>query len=246
MADDEGGMTGIKAVFFDLDDTLIGYPRGFGGLVDDLYASAAGDAGDDVARERFGRAFMDATLGLWAAMHNGCLSGEELRRRRIVSALASLGIDDAGTADRLAAEWDARNIAVATIKPGARELLDRLAGRCYLGVITDSFRTIQRAKMQRLGLDRYFQAIHVSEEAGVCKPFAGIFEQALAQAGVAPGEAVMVGDNPNADIRGALGVGMHAIHLVNGTPGPSTPDGAIRAHGLVEVATLLCRIGGAD
>lgn len=232
-------MTGIRAVFFDLDDTLIEFPGGFAGLVAGLYRSAVGEAATEEGCRRFDRAFADASLGLWAAMHNGCITGEDVRRRRIVKALAAVGVTDAATTERLVAEWDARNVAVAQLKPGVRELLVAVKRRYYLGMITDSFRTVQRAKMAKFDLAPYFDAIHISEEECACKPFAGIFARALHRAGVAPREAVMVGDNANADIRGALGVGMRAIHLVDGSNGVDTPQGAVRAASLAEVATLL-------
>jgi len=232
-------MSGVEAVFFDLDDTLIGFPNGVDGLVRDLYADAVGDAGTEEERERFVRAFWDSTLGLWAAMHNGRLSGDQVRRRRIAQALAALGIHDEAMADWLLTRWDDRNVAAAALKPGAHTVLDAVARRYYLGLITDGFRTIQRAKLRAFDLEHHFQSVHISEEAGVSKPFAGAFHKALCRAGVEPEAAVMVGDNPNADICGALGVGMCAIHLADGDAAPETPSGALRAHSLDEVASLL-------
>lgn len=232
-------MNGILAVFFDLDDTLIGFPNGVDGLVRDLYVDAAGATATDEASERFCRAFWDTTVGLWAAMHNGCISGDEVRRRRIARALATMGSDDDASVDRLLALWDSRNVTAAVIRPQAHAVLDDLAQRYYLGLLTDGFRTIQRAKLRAFDLERHFRAIHISEETGVCKPFAGAFERALSVAGVAPHAAVMVGDNANADIRGALGAGMRAIHLAEGPAAGETPAGALRAHSLAEVASLI-------
>lgn len=227
----------IAAVFFDLDDTLIAYPNGFGSVLREVFAEAERQGTPADAYPCFQRAFWNSTCGLWAAMHTGTISGDEVRRLRLLRAAEAVGLDEAAAPDLLR-EWDRLAAEAPVLREGALELLDGLRGRVFLGLITDGYRTLQRAKLRRLSLEDHFDGIFISEEVGVCKPFAGIFQTALAAADVEAAAAVMVGDNANADIRGALGVGMRAIHLVTG-PGPSSPVGALVADDLAEVGRIV-------
>ena len=88
----------------------------------------------------------------------------------------------------------------------------------------------------------------VSDELGVGKPDPALFELSARTAGVAPGDAVMVGDRLDYDVRPAKGVGMRAIWMLRGeAPDEPTPtqlaeaDAAIR--GLDELPEALERLG---
>jgi HAD superfamily hydrolase (TIGR01450 family) len=72
----------------------------------------------------------------------------------------------------------------------------------------------------------------------VGKPEPPLFRMALARLGVAPAEAVMVGDSLAADIRGAHGVGMWAVHYApDGAPAAAEPDLTVRS--FAELRALL-------
>ena len=79
-------------------------------------------------------------------------------------------------------------------------------------VAADRF-AFQRNKIRTLGLEPYFDAVVLSGEVGVHKPDRRVFDYATAQLGVANEDCVLVGDNPNADILGALGAGMEAVWI---------------------------------
>jgi putative hydrolase of the HAD superfamily len=66
---------------------------------------------------------------------------------------------------------------------------------------------------RQLGLARYFDFILASSRVGYAKPHPGIFQRALAIAGVAPAQALHVGDSVYADVDGARAVGMDAVLL---------------------------------
>lgn len=75
--------------------------------------------------------------------------------------------------------------------------------------------------LERHGLLRYFGPIAYSDEIGVRKPEAEIFRVTLAAAGMQPGQALHIGDNPDADVVGARGIGMRAAHYTAGFRLPS-------------------------
>jgi FMN phosphatase YigB (HAD superfamily) len=73
-----------------------------------------------------------------------------------------------------------------------------------------------RADLGLLGIAGYFGAIVCSSHVGWRKPHAAVFEAALSALGVPAGDAVMVGDSFENDVRGAKAVGMHAVLKTNG------------------------------
>lgn len=95
-------------------------------------------------------------------------------------------------------------------------ILPELQSRYRLAVLTDELYDIQVEKVKRLGLAGYFTEIISSEQAGVTKPDKRLFEYALNRLGVSADEAMMIGDNPSADIRGARSVGMRTAWLRRG------------------------------
>ena len=95
-------------------------------------------------------------------------------------------------------------------------ILPELKKHYRLAVLTDELYDIQVEKIKRLGLASCFTEIISSEQAGVTKPDKRLFEYALNRLGVSAGEAMMIGDNPSADIRGARSVGMRTAWLHRG------------------------------
>lgn len=112
------------------------------------------------------------------------------------------------------------------LSPGAAVALQALAARgVRLGIVSNTGRTpgvVLRRVLERHGLLDYFDAISYSDEVGVRKPEAEIFRITLAGVGVTPSEALHIGDNPDADVLGAQGVGMRTAHYTAGFRRPST------------------------
>lgn len=69
------------------------------------------------------------------------------------------------------------------------------------------------ADLRRFGLRPYFDALLFSADAGVWKPQPEPFLQVAEALGVEPETAVYVGDDPGADVVGAVGAGMRAVHF---------------------------------
>ncbi|MGO4459385.1 HAD family hydrolase [Streptomyces sp. M-16] len=100
---------------------------------------------------------------------------------------------------------------------GVKQL--RVAG-WVVGILTNGAGDIQRAKIKAAGLADVVDAVAISEEIGARKPDPKAFQSALALCGTdRPGEAWMVGDNPEGDIAGAHQAGLRTI-WVRGRPWP--------------------------
>ena len=96
---------------------------------------------------------------------------------------------------------------------GVATLLDTLATRYKLGLITNGPSSTQRAKIIQFDLARWFTVLVVSEEFGVAKPDPAIFLHTANALASDPADCVMIGDNPDADIRGAQAAGMRSVWI---------------------------------
>lgn len=90
--------------------------------------------------------------------------------------------------------------------------LKYLFSKYRMHIITNGFSTEQHIKINRSGLSSFFKTITTSDDAGVTKPNPEIFNLAMVKADTQAENAVMIGDNFDADILGADNVGMHTIH----------------------------------
>ena len=176
-------------------------------------------------------------------VHRDAPIGEQVRL--FLDCIAS-GLADRLSPDVVAAAVEAYASPVLHLPPvlsaGAAEAVRRLAGRgVRLGIVSNTGRTpgvVLRRVLERHGLLAYFSAISYSDEVGVRKPDAKIFELTLATLGVAVGEALHVGDNPHDDVLGAKGCGMSAAHYAANGASPS-PDADVVVADLAELPRAL-------
>jgi putative hydrolase of the HAD superfamily len=154
---------------------------------------------------------------------------------------------DPGTVDRIARAYQEPALTHRPeLTPAAAEAVREIRARgLALALISNTGRTPGRVLRRLLGdagLLACFDVLAFSDEAGVRKPAATIFRRVLEQAGIAPADAVHVGDDPVSDVAGARGIGMRAIHYV---PDPSVPpaaaDGVLRRFS--DLALLVDRLG---
>lgn len=184
----------MQAVIFDLDDTLY-----------DL---------DAHRRRHLARAWQPWLVRLGDQMKHAVLDDavqERIFFRDMPEFLQRHGVDSTHEITDLCAWSRATWFTDLQLDDGVSALLDSLKQRFRLGLITNGPSWTQRAKINQLALARWFDVMVVSEEFGVEKPDVAIFRHALAQLAVPASHAVMIGDNPDADIRGAHNTGMRAV-----------------------------------
>lgn len=160
-------------------------------------------------------------------------------------AASELGVGKPGLASAMADAYVDAQRGGHPLIDGAATTVRKLAGRVRLGLLTNGPADIQRLKLDQSGLADYFDAVVISGEVGVGKPSAEAFGRVLDALSVGPDDAVMVGDSWERDVRGALSAGIAPIWVAGGRPVPETLAGVrvIASVGALRDAAPDTRVG---
>ncbi|GGM95933.1 hydrolase [Thermus composti] len=139
---------------------------------------------------------LESALALWRAFHRRLLAGMGLEAH--AEALAQ----------ELVSRW--KDPALWPLTPGAKEVLEALRERGYRLAVVSNWDVTLPEILEVVGLKGYFQHLAVSALSGYAKPDPRLFQEALEALGVAPEEAVHVGDS-EADLLGAEAAGVKAL-----------------------------------
>ena len=224
-----------RVLLIDLDDTIVRYGAGGEGLWVEVVERFVRRL--PVSAERLLAAIDAVRVPFWADPARSRLARQDMfaaRRAILAQAFDRLGLSSQGelvreVADAYSSEREARVVPF----PGALETLAELRRRGHaLGLLTNGGAPLQRAKIERHDLARFFDAVRIEGEVGVGKPSPEAFAAALAALGAYGEPALMVGDDLEADIAGAHSAGLETVwidHRGAGPPPGATPRRAIRA-----------------
>ena len=208
-----------KDLFIDFDDTLYDtHGNAVIALRETFEAFRLDRYFDDP--QVFYDAYRTANIDLWTRYSRGeitrdYLITERFRRPLMVSERFRLTSHDSRLTPYLLDISD-RFLDFCASKPGvvegAHELMDYLRSRGYrMHMCSNGFHEVQYKKLDACGLRDYFTTIILSEDAGVNKPAPQYFDYALLQAGADRRTTLMIGDNLQTDILGALNAGLDAM-----------------------------------
>ncbi len=245
-------MPNHSAIFFDFDDTLhdfrSAYQAAFSSLVHTVleYAPVTSSPLRTTVAEVQARS-AHAWDRIWERFMVGELTEEGLWSGRISAVMDAIGLplDDSVAQKARKRYLEAMEEAIR-LYPDVHPALEGLRGlpnRPVLAVLTNGPATTQAQRLQRLGLYEQFDFILISGAIGVGKPDPRFFAEALTRGGVPPDRAVMIGDNPLADIGGAKGSGLRAVWMNrNDAPWPDRtikPDAVV--HNLLDAVAAAQR-----
>jgi putative hydrolase of the HAD superfamily len=203
-----------RVIFFDAAGTLFHLPRGVGFHYAEVLARH-GIRRDEATLDEAFRAVWPEMPALASTAGARSDDGKGWWRDLVERVLDRCGISETEVDrgpffEELYAEFV--RPAVWTLYPETREVLETLAKRWPLGVITNFDGRFRKIATQ-LGIAHFFEHIVISSEVGADKPDARIFWRAVELAGVAPPEALHVGDDPVCDWEGAGAAGLRVFAL---------------------------------
>ena len=202
-------MQNIQHVFFDLDHTLWDFEKN-----SDLTFQKIFKLNDlSVDLHSFLEVYRPLNFKFWKLYREEKVTKSELRYGRLKNTFDAIDFPISDTLIYLIADQYIEHLADFNhLFDGAIEILDYLNQKYTLHIITNGFEEIQTKKMINSKIYHYFEKVITSESVGVKKPNPKVFKHALEIANANIDQAIMIGDSIEADINGALGVGMKAIH----------------------------------
>jgi len=216
----------LQHIFFDLDRTLWDFDRNSRETLYELFHLHI--PGLQAGPEAFIKTYEEINETMWAQYRNGIMPREVLRYKRFEDTLLALGIPNPDkTLVQILSE---QYLLICPQKPfclpGVHATLSQLSRDYCLHIITNGFYQTQHTKLAASDLRPFFKAIVTSEDANAKKPDAAIFEFALSAADALPENSLMIGDDIQADVAGALSAGMTAVHFA--PDNHQEPDGYYR------------------
>ena len=226
----------VRAVVFDLDDTLLDHRRSSTRALD-RWLPNLGAVADDRAVAAWFEA-EELHFPRWSA---GEITSAEQRRHRLRDMLPAVGlpVGDDDELDRLFLDYldHYRDCWVGFDDvPAAVDRLHRAGVR--MAVLTNGLDAQQRAKVEALGLGGVVDPVVTAEALGVAKPDPAAYRAVCRRLGLAPATVLHVGDRHDLDVVGARAAGLQAVHLDRRGLGPVDDPARISSLDELEVPGL--------
>ncbi len=198
----------IKHVFFDLDHTLWDFDKNSALTFQKIF-----DIHNmDIDSAQFLSVYEPINLNYWKLYREEKINKPNLRYQRLKDTFDTIKFDVSDdTINQFSVDYITYLTTFNHLFEGTLDILNHLKPQYQLRIITNGFDEAQQKKMDNANISHYFATATNSEIAGVKKPNPIIFNYALDVANAKPKESIMIGDNIEADVQGALDVGLDAI-----------------------------------
>jgi len=203
-------INGIKDVFFDLDHTLWDFDKNSALTFDKIFKIH----NVTLNLEEFLKHYEPINMEYWKLYREGKIDKESLRYNRLEDTFKRISFQANSTLiNKLSDDYIAYLSSFNHLFSDAVDVLRYLQPNYQLHIITNGFQEAQKSKLRNSNIHHFFKSVTDSEEVGVKKPDPKIFSHALSKVNATPETSIMIGDNIEADIEGAINFGMEAIHF---------------------------------
>lgn len=165
------------------------------------------------------------------------------RTQIVETALSSMGITDGVLASEIAAQYSVVKDKLTQFFPNTEAVLEKLKEhKVELLILTNGEAEIQRGKIRKFKLNRYFTTFLIEGEMGYGKPDSRVYQKALARIAVNASETWMVGNDLLHDLSGAKELGIFSIwcdYTKKGLPTNSQVIPDVIINDISEILTLI-------
>ncbi len=203
-----------RHLFFDLDHTLWDFDTNAKATLIEVYQLFKLEEKGVYPFEDFYTLYLKHNAILWDRYHKGFISSEDLKWKRIWRTLLDFKIGNESVAKEISTKFMEILPTKKILFKYTIEILAYLVAKKYsIHLITNGFEKTQWSKLNSSGLSKFFLNVITSEASNSVKPSKEIFEYAIKKAVAGLNESIMIGDNPEADIQGAINAGMDSIFV---------------------------------
>jgi YjjG family noncanonical pyrimidine nucleotidase len=169
--------------------------------------------------EKFYAVYLVNNERLWDLYRQNKITKEELSKSRFDMSFTETGIEDVNAVE-FNRDYLSQMPLQTRLCDGARSVLEKLAEKYSMHIITNGFAEVQYKKLKNSELAHFFSKVFVSEEIKFPKPSPEIFRHALKTSNARKKESLMIGDSWEVDIVGAREIGMDQVFY---NPAPEVP-----------------------
>ena len=207
-------MPSYKHLFFDLDHTLWDFDTNAKTSLSEIYAEFELHKRVTPVFEDFYQKYIYHNELLWDRYQKGFISADELKWKRMWRTLLDFKIGDEPLSKNLSARFLEILPTKKEVFPYTMEILHYLKAKRYeVHLITNGFEKTQWSKIRNSGLDKFISHVITSEGSNSLKPKKEIFDYAMDKTGATLKDSIMIGDNLDADIQGAMNAGMDTVFV---------------------------------
>lgn len=233
------GINKYKHIFFDLDHTLWDFDSNAKETLYEIHELFKLRELGVTSFDEFFPVYLNHNAILWDRYHKGFITADELKWRRMWRTLLDFKIGDEVLAKNISSKFLDILPTKTLVFEHTFEILDYLQAKNYgIHLITNGFENTQHSKLRHSSLTKYFRHIITSEASSYVKPAKEIFEYAINKAGANLKECIMIGDNQDADIQGAINAGMDSV-FVNHINAPISVKALHTIYHLKELESIL-------
>ena len=200
-----------KAIFIDIDDTLLDYIPCCREAFDSALDAIADTSSPGTDEEQLFQLFFSISGRLFSEAKHGLHTIAEVMDLYPKEFIAAIGYPESAV-DPFKHAFRAAWGDTHTLVPEAKEMLDALQAKGYrLFAASNSFGHLQRNRLERAGILNYFEDTYISMDIGYDKPDIRFYQEALQRCGLQANEVLMIGDSMTTDVLGAQAAGMDAL-----------------------------------
>lgn len=206
-------MKTYQHILFDLDHTLWDFEKNSEETIYTLYDQFELAGFGKFDSTSFYRKYKFVNAVMWDLYNKGKINQKELRENRFKKTLTGLGLEEHEVPAGLSEAYTDLCPTKKAVFPHTYEVLQYLQPKYSLHIITNGFKEVQHVKMASSELHGYFKEIVTSECCGYKKPDRRMFEHLLNRLDVKAEDCLMIGDNFECDIEGAMACGIDQVYF---------------------------------